>query len=101
MLSLPHDDDVKITEKQKADATAADAAEPVVAEKAKAEAATVAVEKAVDTSVRIPKVGQIYISEVMFAGGGTLPQWIEIFQRFPDRAGESEWLDADGRECDC
>ena len=78
MLSLPHDDDVKITEKQKADATAADAAEPVVAEKAKAEAATVAVEKAVDTSVRIPKVGQIYISEVMFAGGGTLPQWIEI-----------------------
>ena len=26
MLSLPHDDDVKITEKQKADATAADAA---------------------------------------------------------------------------
>ena len=26
----------------------------------------------------MPKVGQIYISEVMFAGGGTLPQWIEI-----------------------
>ena len=26
----------------------------------------------------IPKAGQIYISEVMFAGGGTLPQWIEI-----------------------
>ena len=47
MLSLPHDDDVKITEKQKADATAADAAEPVAAEKVKAEAATVAVEKAV------------------------------------------------------
>ena len=78
MLSLPHDDDVKITEKQKADATAADAAETVAAEKVKAEAATVAVEKAVDTSVRIPEVGQIYISEVMFAGGGTLPQWIEI-----------------------
>ena len=78
MLSLPHDDDVKITEKQKADATAADAAETVAAEKVKAEAATVAVEKAVDTSVRIPEVGQIYISEIMFAGGGTLPQWIEI-----------------------
>ena len=31
-----------------------------------------------DTSVSMPKVGQIYISEVMFAGGGTLPQWIEI-----------------------
>ena len=78
MLSLPHDDDVKITEKQKADAIAADAAETVAAEKVKAEAATVAVEKAVDTSVRIPEVGQIYISEIMFAGGGRLPQWIEI-----------------------
>ena len=63
MLSLPHDDDVKITEKQKADATAADAAETVAAEKVKAEAATVAVEKAADTSVRIPEDGQIYISE--------------------------------------
>ena len=78
MLSLPHDDDVKITEKQKADATAADAAETVAGEKVKAEAATVAVKKAVDTSVRIPEDGQIYISEVMFAGGGRLPQWIEI-----------------------
>ena len=78
MLSLPPDDDVKITEKQKADATAADAAETVAAEKVKAEAATVAVEKAADTSVRIPEDGQIYISEIMFAGGGTLPQWIEI-----------------------
>ena len=78
MLSLPHDDDVKITEKQKADATAADAAETVAAEKVKAEAATVAVKKAADTSVRIPEDGQIYISEIMFAGGGRLPQWIEI-----------------------
>ena len=78
MLSLPHADDVKITEKQKADATAADAAETVAAEKVKAEAATVAVKKAVDTSVRIPEDGEIYISEVMFAGGGRLPQWIEI-----------------------
>ena len=33
---------------------------------------------AVDTSVPIPEDGQIYISEIMFAGGGTLPQWIEI-----------------------
>ena len=33
---------------------------------------------AVDTSVSIPTTGQIYISEIMFAGGGTLPQWIEI-----------------------
>ena len=78
MLSLPHDDDVKITEKQKADATAADAAEPVAAEKVKAEAATVAVEKAADTSVTMPEDGEIYISEIMFAKSGTLPQWIEI-----------------------
>ena len=33
---------------------------------------------AVDTSVMIPEAGQVYISEVMFAGGGSLPQWIEI-----------------------
>ena len=26
----------------------------------------------------IPVAGQIYISEIMFAGGGRLPQWIEI-----------------------
>ena len=61
----------------------------VVDEKAKAEATqtvtdavttiaeTVKVEVP-DTSVMIPKDGQIYISEIMFAGGGTLPQWIEI-----------------------
>ena len=101
MLSLPHDDDVKITEKQKADATAADAAETVAAEKVKAEAATVAVKKAVDTSVRIPEDGEIYISEIMFAGGGRLPQWIEIANGSKSEAGESEWLDAYGRECDC
>ena len=47
------------------------------AEKAKAEAAAAAA-KAADTSVRIPEIGQIYISEIMFAVGGTLPQWIEI-----------------------
>ena len=61
----------------------------VVDEKAKAEAtqtvtdafATIAETVKVevpDTSVMIPKKGQIYISEIMFAGGGTLPQWIEI-----------------------
>ena len=44
----------------------------------KASAAAAAAAKAADTSVSVPKVGQIYISEVMFAGGGTLPQWIEI-----------------------
>ena len=31
-----------------------------------------------DTSVLIPQKGRIYISEIMFAGGGFLPQWIEL-----------------------
>ena len=31
-----------------------------------------------DTFVAIPMEGRIYISEIMFAGGGFLPQWIEI-----------------------
>ena len=47
------------------------------AAKAKADAAAAAA-KAADTSVSMPEVGQVYISEIMFAGGGTLPQWIEI-----------------------
>ena len=58
--------------------TAAAAAATAAAAKAKADAAAAAAAKAADTSVSMPKVGQIYISEVMFAGGGTLPQWIEI-----------------------
>ena len=48
------------------------------AAKAKAEAAKAAAAKAANTYISVPQVGQIYISEVMFAGGGTLPQWIEI-----------------------
>ena len=75
---LPEDADAITTiEKQKVDTTAADATETAAAEKVKADAA-IAAAKAVDTSVSIPKAGQIYISEIMFAGGGTLPQWIEI-----------------------
>ena len=58
--------------------TAAEAAATAAAAKAKSDAAAAAAAKAADTSVSMPKVGQIYISEVMFAGGGTLPQWIEI-----------------------
>ena len=58
--------------------TAAAAAAAAKADKAKADAAAAAAAKAADTSVSMPKVGQVYISEVMFAGGGTLPQWIEI-----------------------
>ena len=58
--------------------TAADEAAAIAAAAAKVTADAAAAAKAADTSVSMPKVGQIYISEVMFAGGGTLPQWIEI-----------------------
>ena len=58
--------------------TAADEAAAIAAAAAKVTADAAATAKAADTSVSMPKEGQIYISEVMFAGGGTLPQWIEI-----------------------
>ena len=58
--------------------TAADEAAAIAAAAAKVTADAAAAATAADTSVSMPKVGQIYISEVMFAGGGTLPQWIEI-----------------------
>ena len=58
--------------------TAADEAAAIAADAAKVAADAAAAAKAADTSISMPKVGQIYISEVMFAGGGTLPQWIEI-----------------------
>ena len=45
--------------------------------KAKADAAAAAVKKTESTGT-MPEDGQIYISEIMFAGGGILPQWIEI-----------------------
>ena len=67
------------------------AATETAAEKAKAAAAAAAA-KAADTSVRIPEVGQIYISEIMFTGGGTLPQWIEISNGSPmEQVNLSGW----------
>ena len=67
------------------------AATETAAEKAKAEAAAAAA-KATDTSVRIPQVGQIYVSEIMFTGGGTLPQWIEISNGSPtEQVNLSGW----------
>ena len=45
--------------------------------KAKADAAAAALKKTASTGT-MPEDGQIYISEIMFAGGGILPQWIEI-----------------------
>ena len=61
--------------------TLVDADATTTAEKPKSDATateTAAAAKAADTSVKIPKEGRIYISEIMFAGGGFLPQWIEI-----------------------
>ena len=49
--------------------------------KAKADAAAAAAAAAAakaESTGTVPQAGQIYISEVMFAGGGVLPQWIEI-----------------------
>ena len=45
--------------------------------KAKADAAAAAAKKTASTGT-MPEDGQIYISEIMVAGGGILPQWIEI-----------------------
>ena len=58
--------------------TAAEAAAQAAADATASAATAAAAAAAADTSVSMPKAGQVYISEVMFAGGGTLPQWIEI-----------------------
>ena len=50
---------------------------PRLKRKAKADAAAAAAKKVASTGT-MPEDGQIYISEIMFAGGGILPQWIEI-----------------------
>ena len=68
-----------------------EAAAIVAAAKAKAAAAAATAAKAADTSVSMPMVGKIYISEIMFAGGGTLPQWIEI-----SNGSRSEEVDLSG-----
>ena len=58
--------------------TAADIAAAAAAKAAASATAAAAAAAAADASVSMPADGQIYISEIMFAGGGTLPQWIEI-----------------------
>ena len=55
-------------EKKKTDAAAA----------AKAKADAAAAKAAATATYPMGNDGRVYISEVMFAGGGTLPQWIEI-----------------------
>ena len=53
-------------------------AEQVAAvEKKEEDTAKAASDKITNTGT-MPEDGQIYISEIMFAGGGRLPQWIEI-----------------------
>ena len=52
-------------------------ADTVAEEKAKADKAKADADKIAGTGT-MPEDGQIYISEIMFAGGGILPQWIEI-----------------------
>ena len=65
-------------------ATVMSAAERLALEraaKAKADAATAAAAAATQKTEgtgTVPENGNVYISEVMFAGGGRLPQWIEI-----------------------
>ena len=52
-------------------------ADTAAEEKAAADKLAAATKKTESTGT-IPEDGSIYISEVMFAGGGVLPQWIEI-----------------------
>ena len=54
-------------------------------DKAKAEADKIA------STGTIPTDGQIYISEIMVAGGGTLPQWIEIANGSKSEENLSGW----------
>ncbi len=68
-IASPGDDDFE---------TPAEAKARLDAAKLKADDDADTAAKAADTSVLMPKTGQIYISEIMFAGGGRLPQWIEI-----------------------
>ena len=59
-----------------ADDTADEEAE--AAEKKAAEDKAAAEAEKTRTTGTIPEAGSIYISEIMFAGNGSLPQWIEI-----------------------
>ena len=55
-----------------------DEAAAALAAAAAAAAAEAAAQKKVESTGTIPTAGSIYISEIMFAGNGSLPQWIEI-----------------------
>ena len=72
-FSAPHEENTPVPD---ASGTPADDISPKDAGVSGATKVNAAAE--VDTSVSIPMEGQIYISEIMVAGGGILPQWIEI-----------------------
>ena len=58
--------------------------------KAKEAAAKSAADKIASTGT-IPTEGQVYISEIMVAGGGVLPQWIEIANGAKEEVNLSKW----------
>ena len=72
-----------------------------IADEAAAKAEAEAAKAAANTYISRPKVGQIYISEVMFAGGGSLPQWIEISNGSRTERVDLSRLDPQSREYDC
>ena len=67
--------------------TPADTEAEVEAEAAEAEADA----EKIRTTGTIPADGSIYISEIMVAGGGTLPQWIEIANGSKSEENLSGW----------
>ena len=74
--------------------TAAELAAAAAATKAQTDAAAKAIAdaaaKAASTGT-MPTMGRIYISEIMFAGGGVLPQWIEIANGSTEQVNLSGW----------
>ena len=71
-IATPGGDEFDTPDETAADAAAAQATADAAAASASAEQTRIA------STGTIPTNGQIYISEIMFAGGGRLPQWIEI-----------------------
>ena len=65
-------------------------ADTAAEEKAAADKEKAAAEK-IRTTGTIPADGQIYISEIMVAGGGVLPQWIEIANGSKSEENLSGW----------
>ena len=74
------------------DATDTGEAEQAAADKAKADAAAkAAAAEKTRTTGTMPTDGRVYISEIMIAGGGVLPQWIEIANGAKEEVNLSGW----------